>query len=75
MQQLDIGLLQDLTGKKINEMLVVLHKDSAYAFEAPTPGVPMSPSRHRGYAFQWFSLAALLVMLSLLCANHFKGKA
>ncbi len=75
-QQLDLGLLGDLTGKKINKMLVVLDKSSPYAFELPhTPGTQMTPSRHRGYAFQWFSLAALLVVLSLLSAYHFRGKA
>ncbi|MBS0286515.1 MAG: SURF1 family protein [Proteobacteria bacterium] len=75
MQKLDMPLIEQLTGKKTNKMLVIL-QNSAYAFEAPKrPQEAMPPSRHRGYAFQWFSLAALLVILSLLSAYHFKGKA
>lgn len=75
-QQLDLALLQELTGKNIHQMLVVLDNNSPYAFEAQEKIVTtISPARHRGYAFQWFSLAAVLLVLSFTAAYHFRGKA
>lgn len=72
-QQLDEHELQNLIGKKIHKMLVVLDRDSPYVFEPVSRTNPMSPSRHRGYAFQWFSLAALLLVLCL-GVLYFRGK-
>lgn len=62
MQQLDLGLLEKLLGKKIYPMLVTLNPESLLAFEIPAPHLGlMSAQRHYGYALQWFSLAAVLV--------------
>ncbi|MGD9592244.1 MAG: SURF1 family protein [Candidatus Berkiella sp.] len=75
-QQLDLALIEQLTGRKLYKMLVILDKKSPFAFEPPTIiSDQMPPARHRGYAFQWFSLAALLFLLSILSVRHFKGKA
>lgn len=75
MQGLDLNLLQQLIGKNVYTMLVILHKDSPYAFIPPQkPGTWMTPSKHRGYAVQWFSLAATLLAYTIFCLIRRKSK-
>jgi surfeit locus 1 family protein len=67
-QALDLNLLQDLIGKKLYTMLVILHNDSTYGFIPPKqPKAWMTPSKHRGYAVQWFLLAATLLAYTGYC--------
>ncbi|MBS0288846.1 MAG: SURF1 family protein [Proteobacteria bacterium] len=70
MQDLDTNLLQKLTAKSVHKMLVKLDKESAYGFEILPPQTPMTSARHKAYAFQWFSLAAALFILSLFAAKR-----
>jgi surfeit locus 1 family protein len=75
MQQLDLDLLHSLIGKKILKMLVTLDNNSPYVFVASSkPGTSMPPSRHIGYAVQWFSLAATLLACYFF-RHKLKGKA
>jgi surfeit locus 1 family protein len=75
-QAVDLNLLQNLIGKKIYTMLVTLHSDSAFAFVPPKqPSSWMTPSKHRGYAVQWFSLAATLLAYTGYCLIRRKSKS
>lgn len=61
MQRIDMDILKASLSKDIYPMLVKLKNESIFAFTQPNqPIVWMSPSRHYGYAVQWFSLAATL---------------
>lgn len=70
MQQIDLKMLSNLTGKTIFPMLVILKDTSPYSFvPAPAPTSWLNPQRHRAYAFQWFCLAA--VIFALYCVNQY----
>lgn len=76
MQQLEYPLLERLLGRKIYPMLVNLNSDSPYAFAVSRgdPKVPIPPERHYGYAFQWFSLAAVLMVIYGLLLRKYQAK-
>lgn len=58
-QTLDTTLLSQLIGKEVYPMLIIPRVASGKAF-------PISPQRHNGYAVQWFGLALVLVIISLV---------
>lgn len=72
MQQLDITLLAKEMGKELFPMSVILNKNSPYAFEIEAPEAWLTPERHRGYAIQWFALAATLLLLYLFAISRVK---
>lgn len=65
-QQWDLNFLQAILGKKIYPMLVILNNN-------PRKNLSMSPERHRGYAFQWFAIAATLLVIATVVLRR-KGK-
>lgn len=73
MQQIDNQLLTQHLGKNLYPMLVNLSKNSPYAFvAAELSAPPISPSRHRGYAIQWFALAATLSLMTFIALRRSK---
>ncbi len=70
-QQIDIPLFSQLIGKKVYPMLVNLNSNSPYAFALPAqPQLGMSPSRHYGYALQWFALAITLLVVYIFARSR-----
>jgi len=70
-QNLDFEAYERASGRKVARFVVQQTNDTGdglrRAWARPDAGV----DKHRGYAFQWYSLAALIVVLTL----YFGGKA
>jgi len=70
-QNLDFEAYEQASGRKVARFVVQQTNDTGdglrRAWGRPDAGV----DKHRGYAFQWYSLAALIVVLTL----YFGGKA
>lgn len=64
LQQLDLDLVSTLLEKAVYPMVLQLDKTSPYAFQIEESNA-FSANRHRGYALQWFSLAALLLCYAI----------
>lgn len=63
-QSIDLGKMQGALGVDLLPFVVELDGAEPHGFERewrPYGGLP--PARHRAYAFQWFALAATLVVL------------
>lgn len=67
-EQLDISLMSQFLHKSIYPFIIRLNKNEAYGFIRKWEVVSMQPSRHIGYAVQWFAMAAVLFLtyISLL---------
>ena len=62
--QLDLAALREESGIALQDWSVRLTGEgSTAALQLEWPALPMSASRHTGYAIQWFSLAAALIAL------------
>lgn len=62
--QLDLAALREESGIALQDWSVRLTGEGATAaLQLDWPTLPMSASRHTGYAIQWFSLAAALTAL------------
>ena len=70
-QNLDFEAYEQASGRKVARFVVQQTNDTGdglrRAWARPDAGV----DKHRGYAFQWYSLAALIIVLTL----YFGGKA
>lgn len=72
-QQLDTGLTGEIRiGEP--EWSIRLSADSDTALVTDWQLVNSNPQRHSGYAVQWFSMAAVLVILWLLAATNLRRK-
>ena len=67
-QQVDYETTNNDKGNSINESVIQLSAASAGAFEPIWKPVDLKPSRHFGYALQWFGLA-----LVLICSYFYYG--
>ena len=67
-QQVDYETTKNDIGNSINESVIQLSAASAGAFEPIWKPVDLKPSRHFGYALQWFGLA-----LVLTCSYFYYG--
>ncbi len=67
-QQVDYETTKNDIGNSINESVIQLSAASAGAFEPIWKPVDLKPSRHFGYALQWFGLA-----LVLICSYFYYG--
>lgn len=66
-QTLDFELFNKLLNASVLPAIVMLDAPSEGIFSAiPQNGEWLSPERHFGYAFQWYSLAGLLLLLTLI---------
>ncbi|MGI2258474.1 SURF1 family protein [Shewanella sp. GXUN23E] len=65
-QNMHFAQLSEQLGYQV--MPLVLQPDVLEGIELPRPWhpLPMSPEKHLGYALQWFSMAAALLLLSVL---------
>ena len=67
-QQVDYETTKNDIGNSINKSVIQLSAASAGAFEPIWKPVDLKPSRHFGYALQWFGLA-----LVLICSYFYYG--
>jgi len=76
--RLDLPELQTALGVQLRPFVVRLATTSPDGFVrewAPTARLGMSPEKHRAYAFQWFSLAAAVLMVLLVVNLRKNGNA
>lgn len=67
-QSLDVGFMDELLDGPFADEPVLpytlrLDPDETGAMQAVWPVISMSPETHRGYAVQWFTMAAVLLLL------------
>ena len=60
------GSLEALSGRTVFPFQVRIQPDSPHALLAEWAVVNQSPSKHMGYAVQWFAMAAVLLIIGLL---------
>lgn len=66
-QNIDFELFSKLLNRSITDKMIVLSRPIDSSFTALPPSSEwLTPERHFGYAFQWYSLAAVLLLLSML---------
>ena len=63
MQAIDFKKMEQLLGPSLLPWLVILDEGHDGGFHRVLPGASMKAVRHLGYAFQWWSMAAVLLML------------
>lgn len=61
-ERVDVPLLQQLLHKSVHPFIIRLNKNAEYGFIRDWPVVSMSPSRHYGYAVQWFAMALTVLI-------------
>jgi surfeit locus 1 family protein len=63
-QAIDIAALEDRLGYALLPLMLLLDPDDAHGFVRDwKPVYGVSPDKHRAYAMQWFTLAAVLLMI------------
>ena len=67
------GSLEALSGRAVFPFEVRIQPDSPYALLAEWTVVNQSPSKHIGYAVQWFAMAAVLVIIGLLRLTNLRS--
>jgi len=75
LQALEPQALRQLLGIDLRPLVVRLAADEPHGFLRAWPAVGVGRQRHLGYAYQWFSFAALtLVFYLVLCRYHERKK-
>jgi surfeit locus 1 family protein len=69
-QKLDWPTLNRLLNKPLNPEVFHLDPNAVDAFIKTQPQLWLTPAKHRGYAIQWFSLAATLLFLLYNYRRH-----
>ena len=64
-QQIELDKFSSIINRKLLPFVVYLDKNEALGFEKNWQPIVMPPEKHRGYAFQWFSLALAWLLLML----------
>ena len=62
-QQIELTKFSTLIDRQLLPFVVYLDKKEVIGFEKNWHPIVMPPEKHRGYAFQWFSLAVAWLML------------
>jgi surfeit locus 1 family protein len=70
-QNLDYDAYEQASGHKVARFVVQQTSDTGDGLRRVWPRPDAGVDRHRGYAFQWYSLAALIALLTL----YFGGRA
>lgn len=65
--------LEALSGRAVFPYEVRIQPDSPHALVAEWTVVNQSPSKHIGYAVQWFAMAAVLVIIGLLRLTNLRS--
>ena len=73
-QQIEIEKLGRLFSKQLLPFAVYLDKNEVIGYKKYWQPIVMPPEKHRGYAFQWFSLAVawLALMIGAAIKNNNK---
>lgn len=64
------ALMEQSTGKPVFASEVRIAASSPYAFAAEWPVVNQSAAKHQGYALQWFTMAAVLLLAYVLRSTN-----
>jgi surfeit locus 1 family protein len=63
-QQIEINELEERLGYPLEPLILLLDKDDEFGFIRDwKPVYGVTPDKHRAYAVQWFTLAAVLLMI------------
>ena len=62
----DLQLMSQQLGRPLSPLILALDEDHPSAFIVQSKPVNMPPSKHRGYATQWFAMTAVLLVLWLI---------
>lgn len=63
---IDARIVGQFLHKSVYPFIIRLHPEAAHGFVRDWPVVAMSPSRHLGYAVQWFAMALLILTLYII---------
>jgi len=69
-QQVELTKFSKLIDAKLLPFVVYLDKKEDIGFEKNWHPIVMPPEKHRGYAFQWFSLAVAWLLLMIWAAKR-----
>lgn len=75
LQYLDFGYVAEVLGYPIRDYVLRLDPDAPGGYARDWPQPALGPERHLGYAVQWFSLAAALLVLAGVVAWRRGGRA
>jgi cytochrome oxidase assembly protein ShyY1 len=64
-QSIDINKISQLLAKPLLPFIVYVDNDDSLGYIKEWVPIVMPPEKHRGYAFQWFSLAIAWFILML----------
>lgn len=64
-QQIELDKFSALIGHQLLPFVIYLDKNESLGFDKNWQPIVMAPEKHRGYAFQWFSLALAWLLLML----------
>ena len=67
-QQIAIDKLSNVLGMQLQPFAVYLDSNESIGYQKTWQPIVMPPAKHRGYAFQWFSLAAAWLILMIWAA-------
>jgi surfeit locus 1 family protein len=65
-ESIDLTLFSQLLHKPVLPFIIRLNDEQKYGFVRKWQIIAMSPTRHRAYAFQWFSFAAIVFILFIV---------
>ena len=68
-QRIDLAKIAELIGAELLPFVVYVDKGEALGYQKNWQPIVMPPEKHRGYAFQWFSLAAAWLLLMIFAAR------
>lgn len=72
-QQLDIEKISRLSGQKLLPFALYLDKKETIGYKKNWQPMVMPAEKHRGYAFQWFSMAAVWLVLMVIFSRRQLG--
>lgn len=70
-QQIELDKFSSLIGHQLLPFVVYLDKNELLGYEKNWQPIVMPPEKHRGYAFQWFSLAIAWLLLMVWASYKF----
>lgn len=70
-QQIELDKFSSLIGHQLLPFVVYLDKNELLGYEKNWQPIVMPPEKHRGYAFQWFSLAIAWLLLMVWACYKF----
>lgn len=70
-QQIEINKLATIVKKPLLPFVVYVNEDESLGYKKNWQPIVMPPEKHRAYAFQWFSLAIVWIILMLWASIKF----